>query len=131
MTHQVKPFIKVVHTPTYTRQKEEMDDDEVEKLEQAIEVHGYRGASKKKHNGVVNIKPDDAQLLKCLNRFRTLENKFIADLIKEDQLQKMIDVKVVAHIDNGNRTVGEIYVNKEKEMILVLYGFSNYNYSLF
>ena len=131
MSHQVKPFIMIVHTPTYIQQKENMDVKEVEKLEQAIEVHGYRGASKKKHNGVVNIKPDDVQLLKCLAKFRTLENKFTTDLIKDDQLQKKIDVKVVAHIDNGNRAVGEIYVNKNNDMILILHGFSNYNYSLF
>ena len=38
------------------------------KLEQAAEVHGYRGASKKKHNGIVPIRPSDSGLLKTLNK---------------------------------------------------------------
>lgn len=43
-------------------------NDEWPKLEQAADVHGYRGASKKKHNGIVPIRPTDKGLLKTLKK---------------------------------------------------------------
>lgn len=72
------------------------------KLEQAAEVHGYRGASKKKHNGIVPIRPSDSGLLKTLNK-----------LLKGSSFQHTIEtatqrtpIKIVAHVKTGNRLVG-------------------------
>jgi hypothetical protein len=62
--------------------------------EQAAEVHGYRGASKFKHNGVVNIKPDDKQLWKSLKKFKDLE-KDLLKLATENQKEFFVDVKLV------------------------------------
>lgn len=50
-----------------------MDEKEVFKLEQAIIVHGYRGQSKMKHNGLVNIKPSDKELIKSVEKFSKIE----------------------------------------------------------
>jgi hypothetical protein len=128
---------KIIYTPSYFIQKSQMDNSEVEKLEQAIEVHGYRGASSKKHNGVVNIKPTDLQLFKSLNKYKLLDtNKEILDHIKLVNLELVIDVKVVAHCPSGNRCVGSLYREKNKnndkaDLILYVFGFANYNYSLF
>ena len=70
-------FSEVIFSETYEQQKTQMDVSEVNKLEQAIEVHGYRGASKKKHNGVVPIRPDDKELWKSLNKFKEKEDELI------------------------------------------------------
>jgi hypothetical protein len=108
--------MKVVHCDSYAFQRQLMDPSEVNKLEQAIEVHGYRGASKSKHNGVVNIKPEDKELWKSLTKFKLL-NK---DVMKG---QHIVDVKVVAHVPNGNRIVGIIYRFDGIETLYLL-GFS-------
>jgi len=71
----------VIYTNTYTKQCELMDSKEVDKLEQAIEVHGYRGYSKMKNNGVVNIKPDDKELWKSLEKFKKIEENNIQNNI--------------------------------------------------
>lgn len=123
----VKPnthFKEIIYTDTYLNQKELMDEKEVEKLEQAIEVHGYRGSSKGKHNGVVLIKPDDKELLKSLDKFKLIEShRFEGEFFA--------DVKIVAHVTNGNRTIGSIYKNTDGDLILYVLGFSNYNKQLF
>jgi len=46
----------------------DLNVNEYNKLMDFIYVHGYRGASKKKHNGVVPIRPTDKQLWKDLNK---------------------------------------------------------------
>ena len=122
--------MKIVYSDTYKKQKEEMDQSEVNKLEQAIEVHGYRGPSKFKHNGVVNIKPDDKELWKSLAKFKELEKELLQQAKQNDE-EFFIDVKIVAHVTNGNRMIGSIYKNKQNELILYVLGFSNYNYQLF
>jgi len=43
----MKKITSIVYTPTYELQKKCMDKKEVDKLEQAVVVHGYIGASKK------------------------------------------------------------------------------------
>lgn len=124
--------LQIIYAPTYQNQRTLMKQSDVEKLEQAIEVHGYRGASKKKHNGVVNIKPDDTQLLKSLDRFRS-------DPLNKDQIEAsvknketyIIGVKVVAHLTNGDRAVGDLYKSKQGDLILYVFGFANYNHQLF
>jgi hypothetical protein len=84
------------------------------KLKQAAEVHGYRGASKKKHNGIVPIRPTDTNLLKTLSQ-----------LSKDDPTDHKNDlpIKVVAHCPSGNRLVG--YLNSNGNIII--YGLANYN----
>ena len=121
-----KYFSKVIYSDTYVMQKSQMDKSEVDKLEQAIEVHGYRGASKKKHNGVVPIRPDDKELWKSLKKF-----KEGAQLEHSELLEFFADVKVVAHVENGNRAIGTIYKNNNGDLLLYLLGFANYNYQLF
>jgi hypothetical protein len=124
----MNPINRIIRTDTYTRQREQMDQKEVNKFEQAIEVHGYRGSSKKKHNGVVLIKPTDTQLLKSLEKFYETEKAYIT---RQPLLTKVADVKIVAHVENGNRAIGQLYTNQQRELVLVLMGFSNYNYALF
>ena len=136
-----KYFSKVIYSDTYVMQKSQMDKSEVDKLEQAIEVHGYRGASKKKHNGVVPIRPDDKELWKSLKKFKEgaqLEHselleffadvKVVAQLEHSELLEFFADVKVVAHVENGNRAIGTIYKNNNGDLLLYLLGFANYNY---
>lgn len=120
-------FAKVIYTQTYKDQRKSMDMSEVDKLEQAIDVHGYRGISKMKHNGVVNIKPTDKELLKSLVKFKTLENNLLNNITEKHYA----DVKAVAHVPNGNRSIGCIYVNDKDELILYVLGFSNYNHQIF
>lgn len=135
----VKTIFRVVWVPSYKIQRDLMDKSEVSKLEQAIDVHGYRGISKKKHNGVVNIKPDDTQLLKALDKFKKdqINQKFVNNYISEakeltQDIQFLIDVKVVAHCPSGNRIVGSLYIdNNNDQYILFLFCFSNYNYQIF
>src|SRR5689334_19906915 len=108
--------MNVVQCNSYLTQRALMDQSEVNKLEQAVDVHGYRGASKFKHNGVVNIKPDDKELWKSLAKFKLL-NK---DVLKGEHV---VDVKVVAHVTNGNRIVGCIYRSDDIDTLYLL-GFS-------
>jgi hypothetical protein len=121
----------VFMTDNYMEQKKSMNLSEVNKLEQAVDVHGYRGSSKMKHNGVVNIKPDDKQLWKSLNKYNIVEGKNMEKIINDNKLIKHYDVKVVAHCPNGNRGVGTIYKNDKGESALVLLGFANYNHQLY
>jgi len=121
----------ILTTNTYNSQRPSMDNSEVNKLEQACEVHGYRGSSKKKHNGVVNIKPTDTQLWKSLNKYNQAENKTITDAITNNKLTHHADVKIVAHCPNGNRGVGSLYKSVSGENYLILLGFANYNHQLF
>lgn len=121
----------VVFTQNYMDQKTKMDVSEVSKLEQAIDVHGYRGFSKMKHNGVVNIKPEDKELWKSLNKCTQFEQKNIDQKISENGLKHFCDVKVVAHCPNGNRGIGSLYKDNKGELFLVMLGFGNYNHQLF
>jgi len=121
----------IVMTKTYYDQKQQIDKSEVEKLEQAIDVHGYRGQSKMKHNGVVNIKPDDKELWKSLKKFYEIEKNNIDQYIDENKLIRFDDVKIVAHCPNGDRSIGILYKDKSEKYYLILLGFSNYNYQLF
>src|SRR5437763_13174469 len=94
LAHKNDDHLQVIFTETYAEQKIKMNKSEVEKLEQAIEVHGYRGASKFKHNGVVNLKPTDTQLIKCLERFKADEkNKPTIVKIQELKLEFVINIK--------------------------------------
>jgi hypothetical protein len=128
-----KEISSIIFLPTYRYQRDLMDLREVRKLEQAAIAHGYRGASKGKHNGVVNIKPDDKILLKSLEKFKSNEgNKnFLMGMRTLESEEFYIDVKVVAHCQNGDRIVGFLNRNKSGELILYLLGFSNYNYEIF
>lgn len=73
-----------------------IDPREAAKLLQAIQVHGYRGPSKKRHNGVVPIRPTDARMIKTLRR----------RLSERPDLAAGLPVKVVAHVPTGNRLIG-------------------------
>jgi hypothetical protein len=91
--------------------------DDWPKLQQAAEVHNYRGPSKKKHNGIVPIRPSDKGLLKTLAKL-SKEYKWN---IKIGQ----IPIKVVAHCPSGNRLVGYRYYDENKYCIHIL-GLANY-----
>lgn len=88
------------------------------KLEQAAQVHGYRGASKKKHNGVVPIRPTDKGLFKTLEKL-VHKRSFVIP-------QGAIPIKAVAHCPSGNRLVGYYWLEKEKYNIRIL-GVANYS----
>ena len=121
-----KYFSKIIYANTYIKQKNQMDKSEVDKLEQAIDVHRYRGASKKKHNGVVPIRPEDKELWKAIKKFKDVNSELL-----NNSYNFFADIKVVAHVENGNRAIGSIYVNDNNELILYMLGFANYNYQLF
>lgn len=127
----LKLIKEVFFTENYLQQKKSMDLSDVNKLEQAIEVHGYRGSSKGKHNGIVNIKPDDKELWKSLKKYIETENQNIEKYIKTNKLIHIFDVKIVAHCPDGNRSIGCLYKNEDSELFLILLGFTNYNYQLF
>jgi len=131
MSWQNRPIVRTFMTDTYKDQKKQMDDSEVNKLEQAIDVHGYRGQSKMKHNGVVNIKIDDNELWKSLKKYNQHETNNINQIINENKLVHYCDVKVVAHCPNGNRSIGPLYKDDKDDLYLILLGFSNYNFQLF
>lgn len=127
MTKLNQYFKKVIYTNTYLDQTKQMDKSEVDKLEQAVIVHGYRGASKKKTNGVVPIRDSDSQLWKALKKFKEYEIELLKTVVEEF----VIDVKLVAHITNGNRAIGSLYKDTDGEFVLYVLGFCNYNYQLF
>ncbi len=113
-------FTNIIYTTNYQRNKELIATNDLIKLEQAIEVHGYRGASKKKHNGVVPIKDSDTGLLKkyyqCLNNYGDLLEVF----------KKGTPVKVVAHVPNGNRLIG-CMVKVDGQLNLYVLDIANYS----
>lgn len=120
----------LVRTPTYMAQCAAMDEKEVAKLERVAVVHGYRGKSKMKHNGVVDIKSSDTELLKAMGRFIISEHDFLLAATVNQTLRA--NVKVVAHIPNGNRAIGLLYIHDtSRELTLYLLGFANYTHRLF
>ena len=131
MSVRVNIIKNIIYTPTYMIQKGKMDPKEVEKFEQAIEVHGYRGVSKMKHNGVVNIKPSDTHLLKSLEKFKLGDQEFLESHTKNRGEIFVANVKIVAHVPAGNRAIGLLYKNKSNDYGLYVLGFSNYNYQIF
>lgn len=125
-------FDKIIHTDRYKQDKIKISDSDIDKLEQAIDVHGYRGASKKKHNGVVPLRPQDKNLWKVYNKEIT---RYVFPTYKCGKVDKdsLIAVKVVAHCPNGNRIVGVAYeityeiANETKSSFeLSLLGIGNY-----
>lgn len=82
------------------------------KLKQAAQVHGYRGASKKKHNGIVPIRPSDTGLLKSLKKLTG----------SMDDIINAMPIKVVAHVMTGDRLVGYRFPSGK----IVIYGVANY-----
>lgn len=99
---------------------ENCDFGEVEKLIQACEVHGYRGASKKKHNGIVPVRPSDSNLIKILHK---LTNQADEDIQKK--CKNGLPIKVVAHVTTGWRMVGYKCIDKD----IIILGFANYDKS--
>jgi len=89
-------------------------DPSIKKLEQAIYVHGYRGASRRKRNGIVPIRPSDSKLLKDYRKYLSA--------VDIDVPQKVTPIKIVAHVTNGDRLIG--FLADGKVHIL---GLSNYN----
>ena len=118
-------------TENYKNQRDKMDLSEINKLEQAIDAHGYRGKSKMKHNGVVNIKNDDKELWKSIKQYNQVEEKNMNLYINDNKLKHFVDVKIVAHCPNGNRGVGSLYSDENGDLSLILLGFANYGYKLF
>jgi hypothetical protein len=100
-----------VSSPLYESQKAngKLSPDQVAKLEQAIDVHGYRGASKKRHNGIVALPKRDKKLWQFLRA-------------NQDQVppefQHSFPVKVVAHVPTGDRLVG--LMNMETQRLFVV-----------
>ena len=127
MTKLNRYFKKVIYTDTYLDQRKQMEEHEISKLEQAVLVHGYRGASRKKTNGVVPIRDSDTELWKALKKFKEYEVRLLKGVTDEF----VIDVKCVAHITNGNRAIGSLYKDSDGELVLYVLGFCNYNYQLF
>ena len=84
-----------------------------------------------KNNGVVNIKPDDKELWKSLEKFKNIEKKTIESNIDKYKLEYYAEVKVVAHCPSGNRSIGTLYRTNDDQFILIMLGFSNYNRQLF
>jgi hypothetical protein len=101
----------------YCKQRTALDETEVKKLEQAADVHGYRGPSSKKHNGIVPIRPTDRELWKLYDKLRCS-----ADVQKLAAGKTLVPVKIVAHVPSGNRLVGAM-MNGE----LIVLGMGNYN----
>ena len=99
-------FIESINSGKFSK---EFHTFEWPKLQQAAEVHGYRGASKKKHNGIVPIRPSDKGLLKTLRR-----------LAPHNTGQP---IKVVAHVPSGNRLVGY----RQTDGSVIIYGLANYS----
>lgn len=91
-------FDRIIYSDYYKEQRLSIDKLDIQKLEQAIEVHGYRGASKKKHNGVVPIRPTDNELIKSYKKRVSVEHF-------DTNLDNLSACKVVAHVPNGNRLV--------------------------
>jgi len=116
-----KPSLTIVYDPAFqTLVDTKAFDDaflgtELPKLQQAAEVHGYRGASKKKHNGIVPIRPTDKGLLKTLARLVASININIDDAFP---------VKAVAHVPSGNRLVGYMFPTQQK---VIFFGVANYD----
>jgi hypothetical protein len=88
------------------------------KLEQAAQVHQYRGASKARHNGIVPIRPTDKGLFKTLGRLVK------ASGVDASAIKDALPVKAVAHVTSGNRLVGYMYPALHK---VVFYGVANYS----
>lgn len=92
--------------------------EDIEKLKQAVEVHGYRGASKKKHNGIVPIRPNDTNLINTLHRL----TKKLPENIRNRCITGF-PIKVVAHVPTGWRMVGYRWSNGD----IYIVGMANYN----
>ncbi|MBD3304006.1 hypothetical protein GF343_02590 [Candidatus Woesearchaeota archaeon] len=111
-------FVKFARAQKNSRFKRE-----VLKMHNCAVTYGYRGYSARKNNGIVDIKPTDAQLAKDVNRLLTPEVVKSYDL--SDDLKP---VKVVAHVPNGNRLVGVLdNTPAENRHKVVILGVSNYN----
>lgn len=92
------------------------------KLHKAATTYGYRGASRGKRNGIVDMNPE-GNLYSFLQRAieeGKLENHGLSNNLKP--------VKVVAHVPNGNRLVGVLDMEeKEGRHKVVIIGIGNYN----
>lgn len=118
-------FDTITYSPRYRLQTPLIDAEDLAKLVQAIHVHGYRGPSKQKHNGVVPIRPTDGNLLKdYFNFLQEIDDQELQLLLREGT-----PVKVVAHVPDGYRLLGSMYKIGTATHLYIL-GISNYSHSL-
>ncbi len=103
--------MKIVFGDAYAEERLCLDAKEIDRLEQAAEAHGRRGASSKKHNGVVPIRPGDTQLWGALSKFEAPVG--------------WTAVTVVAHVPSGSRLVGVLSPDAATLCILCA---TNYHY---
>lgn len=96
---------------------------ELEKLRQAAQVHGYRGPSKKKHDGIVPLPGRDSNLWTVLERLSVTLN--------DEDRKKYVDngtaIKVVAHVPSGWRLIG---YRSDLDHSILLLGAANYDRKL-
>ena len=94
--------------------------DEFSKFHNVATTYGYRGFSSGKKNGIVNINQSSKILLKDYNKLLT------AEVIKKYDLDNPQPIKVVAHVDNGNRLIGVLDKTKKEDYhVVVILGISN------
>jgi len=133
--NECREIQQVIMMDTYKLQKanQVIDESDIGKLEQAI-VHGYVGASKKKHNGVVNIKPRGKDVADDI-LWKTLERvPFQPNNPTDPTLKLVAAVKLVAHCPSGNRTLGYLFnrssitESETAAMELYLVCFGNYTH---
>jgi hypothetical protein len=117
--------MEILFSPQYLQDRSKHDPKTIEKLEQAMEVHGYRGASKKKHNGVVNLKPTDNALVRTLQSNQLQDDAWLAT--NRANKTFVANVKVVAHCPDGTRAVGCLFKDEHNVHSLLVHGISNYD----
>ena len=105
-----KQFDQIVYSPNFENRISDIKDNELSKLQEAITVHGYRGPSKKKHNGVVPIRPTDKNLFKYHRIYLEGEDKevqkdFYVNL-NSRALTPHLGAKVEIRLYNGQIIVG-------------------------
>lgn len=90
--------MNTVETASFLQRKQLLQEKDLLKLLAAIDIHQYRGASKKRHNGVVPIRPTDAHLWQ----------EYASGCGQQPGLPPGVPVKVVAHVPSGVRLVGRL-----------------------
>jgi hypothetical protein len=104
--------MQVEYSPFFNKNDKNISLQDLEKLKRATD-HGYRGASKKRHNGIVPIRPTDTSLFKDLEKYARKES-----IQAQQSFISSLPVKVVAHVKTGHRLVGYSICPKKDIYIL-------------
>ncbi|MBI2040546.1 MAG: hypothetical protein HYT16_00405 [DPANN group archaeon] len=121
--------IKIIYLPSVVETARAAKDphqvlEEIGKFHRAALSHGFRGRSFGGKNGVVFLNKSDIDLQRASQELLDKNLDTLSGM--GANINSLLPVKIVAHVENGNRLLGALD-KTERPFVLYVLGFSNYS----